>query len=88
MILDDDFMMLTREAFSKMRLVLEGAITLLEDEICPMYRQIREISELSAIRAFDDIGTALYMLRQHVYQLQEAHHNATHQPANTQNPNQ
>lgn len=84
---NNDFMEMTSEAFSKMRLVLEGAVTLFEDDICPIYRQIRESGDLSAIRAFDDIGTALYMLRQHVYQLQEAHHHATHQQANTQNPN-
>lgn len=84
---NDDFMEMTSETFSKIRLILEGAVTLFEDDICPIYRQIQETDELSTIQAFDDIGTALYVLRQHVYQLQEAHHNATHQPASTQNPN-
>ena len=35
---------------------------------------MRESSAPSAMLAFDDIGTALYELRQYVRQLQEAHH--------------
>lgn len=75
---EDDFMDFTSETFSKMRLVLEGAVALFEDEVCPVYRLLRDSGEPPAARAFDDIGTALYSLRQHVRLLQEAHHQATH----------
>ena len=72
--LEDDYMVFASEALSKMRLVTEGAVTLLEDEVCPVYKRIRESGEPAVILAFDDIGTALYELRQYVRQLQEAHH--------------
>ena len=74
MTFEDDYMEFACEALSKMRLVMEGAVTLFEDEVCPVYKQIRESGESSAILAFDDIGTALYELRQYIRQLQEAHH--------------
>lgn len=63
---EDDFMACTYESFSKMRLMLEGAIALLEDEVCSVYQLLRDSGEPSAVRAFDDIGTALYTLRQDV----------------------
>ena len=75
---EDDFMTVTSEAFSKMRLVLEGAVALFEDEVCPIYRLLRDSGEPSAVRAFDDIGTALYTLRQDVRLLQEAYQKASH----------
>ena len=65
---------LASDILSKMRLMIEGAVTLFEDEVCPVYKQIRESGESAALLAFDDIGTALYELRQYVRQLQEAHH--------------
>ena len=71
---EDDYMALASDVLSKMRLVMEGAVTLFEDEVCPVYNQIRESREAAALLAFDDIGTALYELRQYVRQLQEAHH--------------
>ena len=74
MTFEDDYMVFASEALSKMRLVLEGAVTLFEDELCPIYKLMREAAEPSALLALDDIGTALYVLKQHVCQLQEAHH--------------
>ena len=74
MTFEDDYMEFASEALSKMRLVLEGAVTLFEDELCPVYKLIRESGVSAALLAFDDIGTALYVLKQHVIQLQETHH--------------
>ena len=71
---EDDYMETASDVLSKMRLVVEGAVTLLEDEVCPVYKRIRESGEPTALLAFDDIGTALYELRQYIRQLQEAHH--------------
>ena len=67
-------MELASDILSKMRLVMEGAVALFEDEVCPVYKQIRESGDAAALFAFDDIGTALYELRQYVRQMQEAHH--------------
>ena len=80
---EDDYTYLASDILSKMRLVLEGAVTLLEDEVCPVYKQIRKSRETAALLAFDDIGTALYELRQYVRQLQAAHHLEAVQQADT-----
>ncbi len=74
MIQEDDYMEFASEELSKMRLVLEGAVTLFEDELCPVYKLICEAGECTAMLAFDDIGTALYELKQHIRQLQATHH--------------
>ena len=77
---------LASDILSKMRLVIEGAVTLFEDEVCPVYKQIRESGESSAILAFDDIGTALYKLRQYLRHLQEAHHREAVRQGDVQKP--
>lgn len=82
---EDDYTDLASDILSKMRLVMEGAVTLFEDEVCPVYKQIRESGESSAILAFDDIGTALYELRQYIRQLQEAHYQEALLQADVQN---
>ena len=81
---EEQYMELVSDSLSKMRLVIEGAVTLLEDEVCPIYKQIRESGESAAILAFDDIGTALYELRQYIRQLQEAHHLEAQRQGDTQ----
>ena len=82
---EDDYMALASDILSKMRLVMEGAVTLFEDEVCPVYNQIRESGEAAALIAFDDIETALYELRQYVRQLQEAHRQEALRQADVQN---
>ena len=82
----DDYMELASDVLSKMRLVMEGAVTLFEDELCPIYKLMREAAEPSALLAFDDIGTALYVLKQHVIQLQEAHHREAVRQGDVQKP--
>ena len=82
----DDYMELASDVLSKMRLVMEGAVTLFEDELCPIYKLMREAAEPSALLAFDDIGTALYVLKQHVCQLQEAHHREAVRQGDVQKP--
>ena len=83
--IEDDYMALASDILSKMRLVMEGAVTLFEDEVCPVYNQIRESGETAALLAFDDIGTALYELRRYIRQLQDAHHQEAHRQADVQN---
>ena len=86
MIWEDDFLCLVGDHFSEMRLLVEGAIKLFEDELCPIYKLMREAAEPSALLAFDDIGTALYVLKQHVCQLQETHHREALRQEDVQKP--
>ncbi len=86
MMQEEDYMEFASEVLSKMRLVLEGAVTLFEDELCPVYKLIRESGECTAMLAFDDIGTALYLLKQYIIQLQEVHHRKAQRQTDTQKP--
>ena len=70
---EDDFMCLTSSHFSEMRLLIEGAILIFEEDTGPLFRLARDAEQHEAMSAMNDIGTALYELRQHVKQLQEAH---------------
>ena len=83
---EDDFTTFTSERFSQMRLLAEGAITLFEDEASPLFRLAREANEHAVMTAFNDIGTALYELRTHIRQLQEAQHKETQRLVAAQNP--
>ena len=74
--LEDDFMWVAGNAFSEMRLLVEGAITLFEDDAGCLCRLARDAGAHEANRALNDIGTALYAFRTHIKSLQEAHHKA------------
>ena len=76
---EDDFMWVTSHAFSEMRLMVEGAITLFEDESGVLCRLAQEAKKNEAQLAFNDIGTALYAFRNHIRTLQAAHHKAAMQ---------
>ena len=80
--LDDDCLWKTGHAFSEMRLMVEGAIALFEDEATPLSRLAREAEAHEASSAFNDIGTALYAFRTHIVDLQDAHRRATAQGGN------
>ncbi len=71
--IDDDFMMITNHAFSEMRLMVEGAITLFEDDAGILCRLARNADEWGAYSALNDIGTALYDFRRQIIMLQEEH---------------
>lgn len=74
--LEDDFMWVAGNAFSEMRLLVEGAITLFEDDAGCLCRLARDAGAHEANRALNDIGTALYAFRTRIKSLQEAHHKA------------
>ena len=74
--LEDDFMWIAGNAFSEMRLLVEGAITLFEDDAGCLGRLARDAGAHEANRALNDIGTALYAFRAHIKSLQKAHHKA------------
>ena len=74
--LEDDFMWIAGNAFSEMRLLVEGALNLFEDDAGCLCRLARDAGAHEADRALNDIGTALYAFRTHIKSLQEAHHKA------------
>ena len=55
------------------RLRIDGAIVLFEDDAAPLRRLALENDMLTAATAFDTIGSALYDLRQDIRSLHEAH---------------
>ena len=77
--LEDDFMWITSHAFSEMRLMVEGALNLYEDDSGVLCRLAREADELEAMRSLNDIGTCLYEFRRQIKALQEAHYKASTQ---------
>ncbi len=85
MTLEDDFMWITSHAFSEMRLMVEGALNLFEDDSGLLCRLAREAGELEAMRSLNDIGTCLYEFRRQIKALQEAHYKtSTQKPDDTQ----
>ena len=74
--LEDDFMWITSHEFSEMRLLVEGALNLYEDDTGILCRLAREAGKIEALRSINDIGTALYELKRHIIALQEAHYKA------------
>ena len=77
--LEDDFMWGTSHAFSEMRLMVEGALNLFEDDAGILCRLAREAGKIEAMRSLNDIGTCLYEFRRHIRDLQEAHYKSEHQ---------
>ena len=76
---EDDFMCVTQSAFSEMRLLIEGAIVVYEDDAGVLCNLAREAEKYDALRALNDVGTALYAFRNHIRTLQAAHHKAATQ---------
>ena len=79
--MDKDFVWVAGNTFSEMRLMVEGAITLFEDDAGVLCRLARDAQKNEAQIAFNDIGTALYAFRNHIKILQAAHHKAAMQDA-------
>ena len=82
MTLEDDFMWITSHAFSEMRLMVEGALNLYEDDTGILCKLAREAGEMEAMCSINDIGTALYELKRHIIALQVAHYKAETEPRN------
>ena len=73
MTLEDDFMWVTGDAFSEMRILVEGALVLFESDTSPLIRLCADANEHAARTALNDIGGALYDLRRLIKRLQEAY---------------
>ena len=87
MTLEDDFMWITSHAFSEMRLLVEGALNLFEDDAGVLCRLAREAGKIEEMGSLNDIGTALYAFRGHIKKLQEAHYKAERQQREADNEN-
>lgn len=68
-----DYMDITGDAFSDMRVLIEGAISLYENQTSDLCELASQHGMDEARTALNDIGGALYTLRQHIRKLQEAH---------------
>ena len=58
---------------SEIRLIVEGAVTLYEEDASQLHKMAMDSGELIAAAGFDTIGEALYELRTHIREMQEAH---------------
>ena len=67
-----DFTLNAGQALNRMRLTLEGATTVFENELAGCYREALVAGQTDTALALDMLGTALHELRQEVATLQEA----------------
>ena len=70
---EEDYLWVTGNAFSEMRLLIEGAIVLYEGDASALCGLSVKADMPEARYAFNDIGTALYELRRHVETLEREH---------------
>ena len=75
--IEDDFMWITSHAFSEMRLMVEGAVMLFEEDAGILCRLAKHAEKWEAHSALNDIGTALYDFRRQIIMLQEEHRKET-----------
>ena len=69
----DEYMWNTGNTLNDMRLIIEGAVVLFEEDASPLVKLSRDHQEHVAYNAFDTIGEALYTLRNQIRDLHEAH---------------
>lgn len=70
---EEEYWDIASDSFSNMRLLIEGAISLFEDESGVLISLTTKANMPDAYNAVNDIGSALYELRQHIRLLREAH---------------
>ena len=68
----DEFLWEIGDSLSTMRLIIEGAVSLFENDAMPLTRLAHKNQERMAAEALDTIGEGLYSLRDIIRQLQEA----------------
>ena len=67
----DEFLWEIGDSLSTMRLIIEGAVSLFENDAMPLTKLAHENQERMAAEALDTIGEGLYSLRDIIRQLQE-----------------
>ena len=68
----DEFLWEIDDYLSAMRLIVEGSVSLFENDAMPLTKLAHENQERMAAEALDTIGEGLYSLRDIIRQLQEA----------------
>ena len=63
----------TGNEIAEIRLIVEGAVTLYEEDASQLHKMAMDSGELIAAAGFDTIGEALYELRTHIRNMQKAH---------------
>lgn len=63
----------TGNEIAEIRLIVEGAVTLYEEDASGINKMMTDAGNLIAAAGFDTIGEALYELRTHIRNMQEAH---------------
>ena len=71
--MEHDFMWTAGDCLSNMRLYVEGALVLFEDDALPLTKLAHDHEEWNAAEALNTIGEALYRMQEHIRKLQEAH---------------
>ena len=71
--MNEDYLDFTADAFSGMRLIVEGAIVLYEGDAGDLSGLTIKADMPKARYALNDIGTALYELRRHIEALENEH---------------
>ena len=84
MLFEEEYLDISGDLLSEMRLLVEGAITLFEDDTGCLNRLATDAGQEEARSALNDIGGALYLMRRHIKRLQVEHHKAATQvPSDT-----
>ena len=68
--MEDSYLWTSSLELLDMRLLVEGAIALYEDDGMPLFGLAMQSGQTEAADAFEAIGTALQRLREHVRKLQ------------------
>lgn len=68
-----EYMWNTGRTLDHMRLTIEGAVLLFENDACPLAALAKENQAWLAYAAFNTIGEALYVMQQQIRELHEAH---------------
>lgn len=63
----------TGNAWTDLRLLLEGAVSLYENECTSLANTAAKEEKTETILAFDTIGTALYAIRARIQSMQQEH---------------
>ena len=78
---DLDFMDIVADLLSDMRLLVEGAISLYENDPTVLITPAAKAKQPEVHLALSDIGSALYSLRRHIKRLQIECYNEAHRQA-------
>ena len=68
-----DYVWITGDAFTDMRLLIEGAVVLYENDVMPLYSMAMEQERYQEAAGLDTLGAALTTLQSDIRELQNAY---------------